>query len=148
MVREASRNIVVLFDSLFVRDEAVHYSIELAGRTDSALIFLLLLPLKADQWDSSGRAEEEPLETRIKNLLIKHMEAAREKDISAEAVVRVGDPSSEFMKFLAGARVIQTIVWGGQNNLIDRKVRQRKSHWLIRMKDLIECPVVIPSVKS
>jgi len=139
---------VVLFDSLFVRDEAVHYSVELAGRTDSGLIFLLLLPLKSEEWNPAGEPGDEPLETQIKNLLIRHMSAARKKDISVEAVVRVGNPPSELMKFLAGARMIQTIVWGGRGDLTDPKVRKRRAHWLIKMKDLIECPLVIPSVKS
>ena len=76
------------------------------------------------------------------------MEKARAAGVSVQAVVKTGDPSSELVKFLAASGSFQTIVWGGEQELARASVRGRKPHWLRKMKDVVECPVVVPSRKS
>jgi len=141
-----SRKTMLLFDSFTVRREAVQYAIELAKRTNTGLVVLVLL--SADEDDPEAADELSHELSRFEKSLIGHMESAQAAGISAEAVVKTGDPSSEFVKFLAASGSLQTIVWGGQQELARASVRGKKPHWLIRMKDVVECPVVVPSRKS
>lgn len=141
------RKTIILFDSFTIRDEAVQYSIELARRTDSDLIFLMLLASETGDNDPKGSDVFEKLKTQVSEALGKHMEQAEQAGVSVGAVVRSGDPQSELMKFLAGASSIQTIVWGGMRDLPDKGSNQKKAHWLVKAKDLVECPVVVPSMK-
>jgi hypothetical protein len=138
---------MLLFDSFAVRGEAVQYAIELAKRTNTGLVVLALL--SADEDDLSDAGGELPAKlSRFEESLIGHMESAQAAGISAEAVVKTGDPSSELVKYLAASGSLQTIVWGGQQELVREGVRGKKPHWLTKMKDVVECPVVIPSKKS
>ena len=132
---------MLLFDSLSVREEAVEYSIELAKRMDYSLILLILLAL-----DSEEVAYAKDFELRAKEALQGPMKSARQAGVHAEAEVKVGNPGSELMKFLAGSRSIYTIVWGGPRKTGDPRLN--KAHWLNKMKDVLECPVVVPSRKS
>ncbi len=142
------RNIIVLFSSPSVRGEAVQYSIELAKRTDCGLVFLLILPFENGEKALAGNDRYKNMETRVAEALARPMNSAKEAGVPAEAVVRRGDPQSEFMKFLAGSKAFQAIVWGGEQDLIDKKAPRQKTHWLVKMKDKLECPVVVPSMKS
>jgi hypothetical protein len=135
-----ARKTMLLFDSFTVRGEAVQYAIELAKRTNTGLVVLALLSADEDEFSEAGDEFEKSL--------IGHMESAQAAGISAEAVVKTGDPSSELVKFLATSGSLQTIVWGGQQELVGEGVRGKKSHWLTKLKDVVECPVVIPSKKA
>ena len=137
------KKVMILLESFYVRREAVQYSIELAKRMDSTLVFLLLIPLETHE-NTDGT---HPLEIGVKDAMIRHMEAAQRAGVSVEAVIKMGDPSSELMKFLAVSRTIQTIVWGGEKDLINKKSVQKRAHWLVKIKDVVEIPVVIPSMK-
>jgi hypothetical protein len=130
---------MLLLDTFAVRRESVQYAIELAKRTNSDLVLLVLLSV-----------EEPPAEhlTRLKKTLNSNVESAHVAGVSAEAVVKRGDPSSELVKFLAASGSIQTIVWGGQQELVHATARGKEPHWLVKMKDVVECPVVVPSRKS
>jgi nucleotide-binding universal stress UspA family protein len=133
--------VMVLADSLSMREEAVQYSIELAKRMDYSLTLLVLLPL-----DSEEAAHARDLETHAREALGWPVDSARRAGVQVEVEIRLGDPSSELMKFLASSRSVQTIVWGGTPGL--GNLKRRKGHWLFRMKDMLEYPVVIPSIKS
>ena len=132
-----SSKALVLFDSMYVREEVVQYSIELAKRMDYALVILILLAL-----DSEDAKYANDFEMRARETLEGPMMSAGQADIPVEAEIRMGDPASELMKFLAGSRSVDTIIWGGI-----RDVRLNKGHWLTRMKDMLDCPVVVPSRK-
>jgi hypothetical protein len=142
------RNILVLFDSLSIRSEAVQYSIELAKRTDCELIILMLLSAEID--DSAPMPRKFPSEAHleVQDALFVQAEEVENAGVAVRAVVRTGDPHSELMKFLAGSTATQTIIWGGRSDLMDQKGQQKKSHWLVKTKGLLEIPVVIPSMKS
>ncbi len=77
-----------------------------------------------------------------------HPGRAEMEDVSMQIVVKIGDPQSELMKFLAESSTIQTIVWGGRPDLVDSGARQKQTHWLVKTKGLVECPIVVPSLKS
>lgn len=140
----AVRNILVLFDSLSIRAEAVQYSVELAKRTDCELVILMLL--------SAGIADEaiesDGISSGIQDEMFRQAEEVEKAGIAARVLVRTGDPQSEVMKFLAGSTATTAIVWGGRPDLVDQKGHQDKSHWLVQAKGMLEFPVVIPSMKS
>ena len=138
------RRILVIFDSPRIRKEAVQYSIELAKRTDSELVFLGILPIESIEKPSASRDPE----TQADRALQGHIKEAITAGIAAEGEIKIGDPQSELMKFLASSSSVQTIVWGGIEDVIESGARQKKGHWLIRMKSMVECPVVVPSMKS
>ena len=142
-----ARRTMLLFDSFAVRREAVQYAIELAKRTDTDLVVLVLLSVEEQDLAEAKEQIAERL-TGIEETLIAHMEKAHAAGVSVEAVVKTGDPSSELVKFLAASGSFQTIVWGGQQELVRARVRGKKPHWLVKMKDVVECPVVVPSKKS
>jgi hypothetical protein len=141
------RRILVLFDSPTLRDEAVHYSIELAKRTDSELVFLGLLPPESTDGESTQDGLRQS-STRARDVLMKHVEGAENAGIAAEGQLKLGDPQSELMKFLAGASSIRTIVWGGSRSVMESGGRRRNAHWLAKTKGILECPVVVPSMKA
>lgn len=132
---------MILFDSLSIRDEPFQYSVELARRMEMPLIVLVILSL-----DSEEVAHARDFEQRAREALQGPMEAAVKGGVQTEAEVRVGDPSSELMKFLARSRSVHSIVWGGPPSAGDP--RPDKGHWLNRMKDVLGCPVVIPSRRT
>ena len=139
---------MLLFDSLSVHGETVQYSIELAKRMDSDLVLLMLLPFETEENTSAGSDWFKNLEACVHDTLKRQIEAAKDVGVSVDASVRVGDPPSELMKFLAGPNTFQAIVWGGEQDLTNKKVRKKSAHWLIKMKDILDCPVVVPSMKS
>ena len=142
------RNILVLFDSLTVRSEAVHYSIELAKRTDSELVFLMLLPLETGEKPMATSRRFKSPESRARDILMRHLDRTEKEDVSAHIIVKIGDPQSELMKFLAGSGTLQAIVWGGRQDLFDSGARGKKAHWLVKTKSMVECSIVVPSLKS
>ena len=139
--QKMSGKAMVLFDSLSVREDAVQYSIELAKRMDYSLVILVVLAL-----DSDDVGYPDDFEVRVREALEGPMMSAEQAGISVEAEIRVGDPTSELMKFLAGLRSVDTIIWGGHLDV--GTPRLNKAHWFTRMKDTLECPVVVPSRKS
>ncbi len=140
-------NIMVLFDSLNVRKEAMAYSIELSKRMEASLVLLMLLSLDSIEQGSMSYGPS-GLEDRVKSTLDSRVAEAGEAGISVEAVVKRGDPSSELMKFLAESGPIKLIVWGGEEDLMDAKPRRKKAHWLLKIKDMLEPPVLVPLMKS
>ncbi|MFO8058222.1 MAG: universal stress protein [bacterium] len=133
--------VMVILDSFSMAGEAVQYSIELARRMDYSLLVLILLPLDSEELKSA-----KDIEKRAQDALRPHISFARDAGVETEAEVRIGDPSSELMKFLAGARSVHTIVWGGKSDI--SRAGRKKAHWLLKIKHMLECPVVIPSTKT
>jgi hypothetical protein len=141
------RRTMLLSDSLTVRGDAVAYAIELAKRTNTDLVLLVLLSVDDHGLSYNGHQFAEQL-TRLEKALLEHVAQARAAGVSGEAIVKTGDRSSELVKFLAVSGSFQTIVWGGHRELADTSARGKRSHWLMKMKDTVECPVVVPSTKS
>jgi hypothetical protein len=135
--------IMALFDSASIRRESLQYSMELAKRMNSILILLVILPFGGNKNPFNGI---EPMIKRgihAQDKLEKHVEAIRKAGVAVETAVRIGTPRSELVKYLAEAGRFEIIVWGGGPDLI-----KSRDHWLARMKDVLECPVVTPFVKT
>ena len=135
--------IMVLFDSASIRRECLQYSIELAKRMNSNLILLVILPFEVCTTASNGIQPMIERGVQAKESLKKHVETIRNAGISVEAAVRIGNPRSELVKYLAEAGRFEIIVWGARPDLM-----KRKDNWLVQMKDVLECPVVTPFIKN
>jgi hypothetical protein len=135
--------IMVLFDSAAIRRESLQYSIELAKRMNSNLTLLVILPFEASQTDSNGIEPMIKRGVKAEESLKKHLEAIKNAGLTAETAVRIGNPRSELVKYVAEAGRFETIIWGARPDLM-----KKKDHWLVRMKDTLECPVVTPFIKN
>jgi len=136
--------ILTLLDEITVRHEVIEYSLELAKRMESSLILLLLLSYGSDEILKINSGNAKDFSTAIKDKVLSYMEETHTGGVHVEAEVRVGDPSSELLKFLAEAGNVQTIVWGGRDNVGNKKEMEKKSHWLLKIRSLVECPIVFP----
>lgn len=136
--------ILILLDEITVRHEVIEYSLELAKRMESSLILLLLLAYGTDEVSKIENGLSKDFNETIKDKILSYMEKIHIEGINVEAEVRIGDPSSELLKFLAETGTIETIVWGGQNNIGNKKEMHRKSHWLHKIRSLVKCPIVFP----
>ena len=137
------RNIMVLFDSACVRGEALKYSTELAKRIDAALVLLMILPFDVSENTANVIESMIKLGGQVKDTLNRHADTIRNLGIPVETAVRIGNPRSELVKFLAESGKFQTIVWGGKPNLM-----RRKAHWLVHVQDIVKCAVVVPFLKD
>jgi hypothetical protein len=138
------RKILVLSDSINPRKEAVQYSLGLARRLEAVVVALSLLDSEAGVRPAGARdrsREREAEQALGRNL----RELSHDGDV-VEAWVRFGDPVSEVIKFLAGAGAYQAIIWGGDESVGERG--DSRSHWLFKVKGLVECPLMIPSKKT
>ncbi|MFH1434438.1 MAG: universal stress protein [Pseudomonadota bacterium] len=125
-------SIMVLFDALPVLDEAARYAIDLAERMDCGLIFLFIHPPDTSDSGPAGSHEcgRAGSTGGLRHALKKHVEAAGRAGVPLEAEVRIGDPVSELMKFLAGSGAINTIVWAGMRDPAVVRGRGSGCHWL------------------
>jgi hypothetical protein len=134
---------MVLFDSAAIRRESLQYSIELAKRMNSNLTLLVILPFEASKTDANSIEPMIKRGVKAEESLKKHLETIKNAGLSAETAVRIGNPRSELVKYVAEAGRFETIVWGAKPDLM-----KKKDHWLVRMKDTLECPVVTPFIKN
>jgi len=135
--------IMVLFDAASMRRESLKYSIELAKRMNATLTLLVILPFEVSRNTSN---DIEPMIKRgvqAEELLKKHTEPIKNMGLSVETAVRIGNPRSELVKYIAEAGRFEIIVWGARPDLM-----KKKDHWLVRMKDTLECPVITPFIKN
>lgn len=136
-------HIMLLFDSVSIRRESLQYSIELAKRMNSDLTLLVILPFEICTTASNGIKPMIKRGVQAQELLNSHIETIRNAGLSVETAVRIGNPKSELLKYVAEAGRFETIVWGARPDLM-----KKKDHWLVRMQDTLECPVVTPFIKN
>jgi len=134
---------MVLFDSASIRRESLQYSIELAKRMNSDLILLVILPFEERSSAFNGIKSMIKRGLDAQAALKKQIETIQNAGIAVETAVRIGNPRSELVKYLAEAGRFEIVVWGGGPDLM-----KSKDHWLARMKDILECPVVTPFIKA
>jgi hypothetical protein len=135
--------IMVLFDSAFIRPESIRYSIELAKRMNSTLTLLVILPFEVNP-AASGAIE--PMIKRgaeAEKSLEEHIEPIKNAGLSVETAVRIGNPKSELLKYVAESGRFEIIIWGATPDLM-----KKKDHWLVQMKNTLECPVITPFIKN
>lgn len=147
-----SRNVIlVLTDDVHLTEGIPLYAWALAERSDADVHFLLLLRPDPYLPESNGNitsvaANLDELTTRSQQLLSRYLEdtQARVGDVGVvQATVRVGDPASELLKFLAANPVPFCVVWGGNKDIFaSGKLKKHSDHWLAKVQDSITCPVV------
>ena len=145
------RKILVLLETATIPKKVIQYSIGLAKRTNSVLTLLLIL--RPDFWEELDAKhvvlEKTPeLERASKEILESHISDIEREGVGVNYEMCIGDPSSEFLKFLAKNSPFQTVIWGGAN--IDKKGKSLKieDHWLGRVKNAITCPLVVPRLSE
>ena len=145
------RKILILLDSPRVRTEVTTYSVELARRMGAMLHLLMLLrwgvspPNGAPSTEmGSERGEALKQADRAVNDCIDEI---RGSGVEAAGTVRQGDPSSELLKYLAEHQPFQAVVWGGNETFLRRKRTPVRTHWLERVREQLDCTLVVPSLK-
>ena len=135
--------IIVLFDSTLIRRESLQYSIELAKRMNANLTLLVILPFEVSTTASKGIVPMIKRAIQAKELLKKNIEPIKNAALSVETAVRIGNPKSELVKYIAEAGRFEIIVWGASPDLM-----KKQGHWLVQMKDTLQCPIVTPFIKQ
>ena len=145
------RKILILLDSPAVRREVTTYSVELARRMGAALHLLMILrwegpPREADPAGTWSCDEENPCDEGefVVNACVDEI---RTFGVEAVGAVRQGDPSSELLKYLAEHKPFQAVVWGGNETFLRRRRTPVRTHWLERIREQLECTLVVPSLK-
>jgi len=141
-----SRKILVVFDSLNIPQEVVRYAIGLAKRTEAELTLFLILYLNL-QNSQNSLLEEAKWKNLGRKALLPAIFDIRQAGVQVTEEISVGDPSSEFLKFIARNYPFQTIIWGGSKNLLESRSHKGGGHWLMQIKNNLNCPLVIPSGK-
>jgi hypothetical protein len=145
------RKILILLDSPRVRREVTTYSVELARRMGAMIHLLMLLRWEAsppngasppEMGHQGGEARKEA-EIVVKDCI----DEIRGCGVETRGVVRQGDPSSELLKYLAEHQPFQAVVWGGNETFLRRRRTPVRSHWLERIRDQLDCTLVVPSLK-
>lgn len=136
--------ILLLIDSSSVRSDAFSYAVELAARTNSALVVLIVIPLEEAAKGTPVSAWLADTERAIREALARHLETVRRAGVPVQVKLKLGVPPSEVMKFLAESSFIHTIVWGGEPSLAVGTPRSRRAHWLSQIREALECPIVVP----
>jgi hypothetical protein len=135
--------IMVLFDSASIRPESIRYSIELAKRMNSTLTLLVILPFEVNPTVSGGIEPMIKRGAEAEKSLKQHIEPIKNAGLAVETAVRIGNPKSELVKYIAESGRFEIIIWGATPELM-----KKKDHWLVRMKNTLECPVITPFIKN
>ena len=143
-----ARKTLVLFDTLDIRKEVVRYATGLAKRTDSELILLIILHPNSRNIEDPISTEDKAWENAGREALAPHLLDIEREGIRVTAEVSIGDPPSELLKFMAKNHPFQTIVWGGAETGVKSKSPKIEDHWLGQLKNKLDCPLVVPSVKQ
>ncbi len=139
------RKILVITDDLTVKEEAFKYAEGLAKRIDALVVILMLLESGDEQGKVGGAGEGEG---RAIETLMQYVNELERAGVEAEPWLRIGDPASEFLKFLAGVGSFQAMIWGGNGAVLQEKPRGKKSHWLFKIKDHLDSPLLAPAWKE
>jgi hypothetical protein len=137
------KNILIIFENEKVSDHAVKYSCELAHRMDSDVTFLMLMEMSFPNRLSidSKRKAIIKLESRISKILADMSSELLKQGIPVSVAIRVGDASQELLKFLAERPSFQTVIWGS-DEVLPYTSHGRKTHWLAKVADTLECPLI------
>jgi hypothetical protein len=146
------RKILILLDSPEVRGEVTTYSVELARRMGAKLYLLMLLRWKRPPRNGLPSqnliAEQNTICGRGESAIRVCLEEMKRFGLEAVGVVRQGDPPSELLKYLAEHRPFEAVVWGGNEAFLRRRRLPRRGHWLERIREQLDCTLVVPSLKD
>lgn len=149
---DVPRKILILLDSPRVRSEVTTYSVELARRMGATLHLLMLIRWEASPPNGATSPEmgSEGGEARKKaeSVVNDCVDEIRGCGLETAGTVRQGDPSSELLKYLAENQPFQAVVWGGNETFLRRRRTPVRTHWLERIRDQLDCTLVVPSLKG
>ena len=137
------QRILIIFENENICAKALSYARELAVRMDSevALLMLVEMAFLDRAFVGSKRNVMRVLEARIGGILGDLSSEFLKKGIPVSAALRVGDAAHELLKFLAERRPFQALIWGSGEDLPEGS-QQRKSHWIRKVVDHLECPLL------
>ena len=140
--------ILVVFENEKICPSALTSARELALRMDSQVTFLMLvdMPFQGTAFLGSKRNAFTHLEQRTAEKLSGFSSEFLKVGIEVSIALRVGEPSQELLKFLAGRPAFQAIVWGSDEVLPD-KSNFRRDHWVNKIAKTLECPLLTVSSK-
>ncbi len=145
------KTILILLDDIRAADDIVVYARGLAERMDAGTHILMLLRPEVPAGELAGNMESmtrtvESLVAKGERALARFVEDIQRGDPEMEAArltLRVGDPASEFLKFLAANPVPHCVVWGGDKSIFaSGRLKAHSNHWLAKVEGSIPCPVV------
>lgn len=140
------RNILLLFDNIDIREEAVNYAIALAGRMKACITILLLLRLdfESERINGSDLKDIQELSDAGDRAVSQWLEKMSSEGTEGVGIVRVGEPASELLKFLAEGMEFDTVIWGGDRAIVGGRRLRLGEHWMTRIMDKLGCPMVAP----
>jgi len=138
-----NRELLILFENEQVFSGALTYAREYAARTDARVTFLMLVTMSFSSFDFLGTKRKvlQEIETRTGKLLAQLTEIFIQKGLETSAVLRIGDPPQELLKFLADRPSFQAIIWGSGQDLLFTG-RAKGKHWLSHIAGNLECPLL------
>ena len=143
------QRILLIFENERICEQAVSYSRELALRMDSEVAFLMLVEMGfLDRvYLGSKRNAIRQLETRVGKAIGELTSTFIEEGISVSVALRIGDAAQELLKFLAERLPFQAVIWGSDEDP-PHGGPLRKNHWLSRIVDTLECPLLAVSARA
>lgn len=143
------QRILVIFENEKICDQALTYSCELARRMDSEVTFLMLMEMIFPDraFLDSKRKAMQRLETRIGKILGDLSSEFLKEGIPVSVALRVGDAAQELLKFMAERPPFQAVIWASSEDMPDIGL-SRKSHWIGKVADSLECPLLAVSSQS
>ena len=143
------QRILLILENERICNQAVSYSRELALRMDSEVAFLMLVEMAfLDRvYLGSKRNAIRQLEVRVSRTIGNLTSEFIEKGIAVSVALRIGDASQELIKFLAERLPFQAVIWGSDEDLPHRGPL-KKNHWLGRIADTLECPLLAVMTKT
>jgi len=137
------QRILVIFENEEVSRRALSYAQELAHRMDSEVALLMLVEMAfADRaFLGTKRNSIRLLEARIGKALGELSSGFLENGIPVSVALRIGDPAQELFKFLAERPPFHAVIWGS-HEMLPHGARQRRRHWIERVSDSLECPLL------
>lgn len=133
------QRILALFEELTIHPETIQYSVALAQRIDAWITLLMLLSIDREP----GRLVDD-LAQRGELMLRREVIGIVRFGIEAEFHVRIGDPRSEFYKFMASRPSYDTVIWGGDESALMHSSGRTKGHWIASISKDLCCPLVTP----
>ncbi|MBU1628087.1 hypothetical protein KKB18_12030 [bacterium] len=131
-----------------IKAEVVSYTLNLAKRMNSKIITLLLLDIYNDENNGMKSFDHKLRDMKLQGEKVMKpiIELVSKNKINITGIVKVGNPTSELLKFLADDRNLQTVVWGGDKKLLNSRNLKLGEHWMALIMNALKCPFVAPMV--
>ncbi|MCP4196302.1 MAG: universal stress protein [Proteobacteria bacterium] len=128
---------LVIFEDGSIREDALHYAVELTRRMDGSLSVLILNDSQSEYSEERHKWE---FDTVVQKLSW--------EGIQGPADIRYGDKASELLKFIALAPSFHTLIWGGEDQVLKAQRSKKKGHWFAKVAKDVGCPIVTPVIKN